>query len=389
MRNIWFSSRTTTHHSHRLRFREHPFKTIVPVRYAATATATAVFFPGQATESQGMLAPLLHHFPTITRDGLDALSEALNDDPELPTIIRLLTTKGDDDGDDDKRLVHRTAIAQPCILLSSIMTWRILRDQCAGLNSGDTVYFGHSLGQITAFAAAGAIHLVDALKIVRQRGLAMEQVISDTDISTPSKYGMLAVPIKQPIAEFAASMRDCEQKLRSDSTLAPDQVIDLANLNSPGQVVLSGHIAALNKLAAEMGLRRSTNLPVRIPFHSRLLRGVESRLRDAVNTAAVTMPPQPPPPAARFLRNSDAQELTTADDIRKSIVSGCWEPVDWVRSVRRVEDWGVNRWIGVGPGSAVTTALVKRSLITSVGHDIVTCDPMKTGTAWDTIVAAL
>ncbi|KAK9359487.1 acyl transferase/acyl hydrolase/lysophospholipase [Lipomyces starkeyi] len=379
MRNIWLSSRL--HHSHRLRFREQAFKTIFPVRHAS------VFFPGQATESQGMLAPLLRHFPTITREGLDAVSEALSDDPELPTIIRLLTTK-DDDNDDDNRLVHRTAIAQPCILLSSIMTWRILRDRCAELGSGDTVYFGHSLGQITAFAAAGAIPLVDALKIVRQRGLAMEQVTSDNDVSAPSKYGMLAVPIKQPIADFAARLRDCEQKLRSNGTLAPDQVIDLANLNSPGQVVLSGHIAALDKLGTEMGLRCSRNLPVRIPFHSRLLRGVESRLREAVNTSAVTMPP-PAAPAARFLRNSDAQELTTADDIRESIVSGCWERVDWVRSVRRVENWGVKRWIGVGPGSAVTTALVERSLIASGAHEIVAYDPMKTGTAWDTIVAAL
>ncbi|KAK9428615.1 acyl transferase/acyl hydrolase/lysophospholipase [Lipomyces doorenjongii] len=383
MRNIRLSSRP--HHCHRLRLcvRQHTFKTIVPVRHASTATA--VFFPGQATESQGMLAPLLRHFPTITREGLDAVSEALHDDPELPTIIRLLTTKDDND---DKRLVHRTAIAQPCILLSSIVTWRILRDRCADLSSsGDTVYFGHSLGQITAFAAAGAISLVDALKIVRQRGLAMEQVISDNDVSAPSKYGMLAVPIKQPIPEFAARVRDCEQRLRSNGTLAPDQIIDLANLNSPGQVVLSGHVAALDKLGAEMGLRRSRNLPVRMPFHSRLLRGVESRLLEAVNAAAVKMPPAPP--ATRFLRNSDAQEIATADDIRESIVSGCWDSVDWVRSVRRVEDWGVTRWIGVGLGSAVTTTLVERSLIASRRHEIVAYDPMKIGTAWDTIVAAL
>ncbi|KAK9386935.1 acyl transferase/acyl hydrolase/lysophospholipase [Lipomyces mesembrius] len=383
MRNIRLSSRLYHSHRHRLRFREQAFKTIVPERHASTATA--VFFPGQATESQGMLGPLLRHFPTITREGLDAVSEALKDDPELPIIIRLLTTNDED----DKRLVHRTAIAQPCILLSSIVTWRILRDRCAELgSSGDTVYFGHSLGQITAFAAAGAIALVDALKIVRQRGLAMEQVTSDVDVSAPSKYGMLAVPIKQPIPEFATRVHDCEQRLRSNGTLAPDQVIDLANLNSPGQVVLSGHIAALDKLGVEMGLRRSRNLPVRIPFHSRLLRGVESRLREAVNAAAVKMPP-PTPPSARFLRNSDAQEITTADDIRESIVSGCWERVDWVRSVRRVENWGVNRWIGVGPGSAVTTALVERSLSASGGHEIVAYDPMKTGTAWDTIVAAL
>ncbi|KAK9371388.1 acyl transferase/acyl hydrolase/lysophospholipase [Lipomyces kononenkoae] len=345
---------------------------------------TAIFFPGQASEAPAMLAPILRRFPSIARDGIDAISQALPDDPDLPTIIDLLNGSS---ADNDKRLLlQRTAIAQPCNLLAAILTYRVILQSpwwmahCAS-NPTTTVYFGHSLGQITAFTAAGAIPLVDAIKIVRERGLAMEQVMADFDISAVSKYGMLAVPIKNntTTSEFIAKVRDAAKKLPSSV------IVDCANFNSPTQVVLSGQVTALDKIATELGLgRKSKYLPVRIPFHSRLLRPVEGRVRAAVDSASVTMPPS----ALHFLRNSDANPITTSQDMRDAIVTGCWEPVDWVRSVRTVQQqFGVKRWIGIGPGSAITTTLVERSLLPSASdhHDIIAFDPIKPGSGWDVI----
>ncbi|KAK9322256.1 acyl transferase/acyl hydrolase/lysophospholipase [Lipomyces orientalis] len=345
--------------------------------------STAVFFPGQASsESPGMLTPLLHHFPAVARAGLDAVAEALHDDPDLPTIVRLLTTTARDAADD--RLMRSTSIAQPCILLCSLLTWQVLREHrtIAGITlPGEIVFLGHSLGQITAFGAAGTIPLVDALRIVRKRGLAMEAVIGEGD---KGGFGMVAVPIK-PSTTTIADLLACAQQMRQTGRLGPDDVVDVANLNSPSQVVLSGHVAALDKLVAELGLRKTTKLPTRIPFHSRLLRPVESRMRDAVDNAKVVMPP--PAGVARFLRNSDAHELTTAHDVRESIVSGCWEQVDWVRSVRQAHlEYGVRHWLGVGPGSAVTAALVRRCMDSSAS--VTAYDPTKTGGAWHALVAA-
>ncbi|KAJ8099035.1 acyl transferase/acyl hydrolase/lysophospholipase [Lipomyces tetrasporus] len=363
-------------HSHRLPIRP---------QHQGRHASTAVFFPGQASsESPGMLTPLLHHFPAVARAGLDAVAEALDNDPDLPTIVRLLTTTTRDDADD--RLMRTTSIAQPCILLCSLLTWQVLRDHkpAAGItHPGETVFLGHSLGQITAFAAAGTIPLVDALRIVRKRGLAMEAATAAADIDdNDNRFGMVAVPIKSntTIADLLA----CARQMRQTGKLGPDDVVDVANLNSPSQVVLSGHVAALDKLVAELGLRKTTKLPARIPFHSRLLRPVESRMRGAVDEAKVVMPP---PAACRFLRNSDAHDLTTAHDIRESIVSGCWEQVDWVRSVRRAHDeYGVRHWLGVGPASAVTAALVRRCLDSS--SSVTAYDPTKTGGAWDAFVVA-
>ncbi|KAK9238975.1 acyl transferase/acyl hydrolase/lysophospholipase [Lipomyces kononenkoae] len=352
---------------------------------------TAFFFPGQASEAPAMLAPIMRHFPSIASDGIDAIQHALASDPDLPTIIRLLTN----DNDNDKRLLHRTAIAQPCNLLAAILTWRVFlqttKSADAGTGTGTTVFFGHSLGQITAFTAAGAITLVDALRIVRERGLAMEQVTGDSNnnnIDVPSKYGMLAVSLKnQSIGEFI-KVHDAAD-LRDD----PDQVVDCANFNSPSQVVLSGHIAALDKIAAtELGqtTRKAATryLPVRIPFHSRLLRPVESRVRAAVDNASssITMPTSS---TIHFLRNSNASPITTADDIRDAIVSGCWQPVDWLGSVRQVHNqFGVRRWIGIGPGSTITKTLVERCLGPDrAANDIVAFDPTKPGSAWDAIAA--
>ncbi|KAK9447541.1 acyl transferase/acyl hydrolase/lysophospholipase [Limtongia smithiae] len=343
----------------------------------------AIFFPGQGIERPGMLTPLAAACPSVVEQGIETLTSALaHERTELlpagtagvDTLVELLLDDAAEPGSDAAQqreaLMHRTALAQPAILLSSILTLRCVDALAEGGGEaadgvrqsvvGAEYMLGHSLGQITAFVASGALTLADGLRIVRTRGLAMEAAVGDTDYSaaagTTTRYGMLAIPVRggAVVDEIVARVKDMTA---AGDLLAPDEIVDVANVNSPAQVVLAGHVSGLEKVAAALRIRRTTRLPVRIPFHSRVLRSVEQRMRDAVAVAAVAYPAQ-----AALVGNYSAAELHSTAAVRENIVCGCWLPVEWLRSVRFLaEERGVAEWTGIGPGSAVTAALVRAS----------------------------
>lgn len=286
----------------------------------------ALVFPGQGSQTVGMGAELCDAFPAARRT-LEEVDDALG--RNLSRLIR--------EGPDDELTL--TENAQPALMAVGIAALRGLEAE-AGIGAGRAALVaGHSLGEYSALAAAGALDLADAARLLRRRGRAMQEAV-------PVGEGAMA-------ALLGAAL---DQAREIAAAAAGTQVCDVANDNAPGQVVLSGDAAAVDRavaLAAERGVRRAIRLPVSAPFHCRLMKPAADAMRAALEDAALR------PPAPKLVSNVSAAAVDDPGEIRALLVAQVTETVRWRESVLAMRAEGVTRVLELGAGR-VLTGLVKR-----------------------------
>ncbi len=283
-------------------------------------TPFAFVFPGQGSQKIGMLGDLAGRYPAIGESFAEA-SEALGED------LWKLAQEG------PAEEINKTANTQPVLLAASVAMWR------AWSGARPAVLAGHSLGEYSALVAAGSVSLADGIRVVRARGEFMQDAVA------PGAGAMAAVIGLDDDAIVAA----CE-------AAAEGEVVSAVNFNAPGQVVIAGAAAAVERAMEKCkaaGARRCMPLPVSVPSHCALMRPAAERLAEALADVAIAAPEIP------VIHNVDAQPASDPDAIRDRLVRQLHSPVLWVDSVRAMAGQGVTALLECGPGK-VLTGLNKR-----------------------------
>jgi len=289
---------------------------------------TAAFtVPGQGSQAVGMGKALAEAFP-VARAVFDEVDAALGE--KLTAII----------WDGPAETLQLTENAQPALMAVSIATLRVLESE-AGFSVGRDAAFvaGHSLGEYSALAAAGSFTLADTARLLRTRGLAMQKAV-------PVGVGAMA----------ALLGLDFEQAQAVAAEAAQGEVCQAANDNAPGQVVVSGHKAAVERalaIAATKGAKRSMLLPVSAPFHCSLMAPAAEAMAEALAKVAAE------PPRLPLVANVTARPVSDPREIRDLLVRQVTGTVRWRESVLAMKEAGVAHLVEIGAGK-VLTGLVKR-----------------------------
>jgi len=283
----------------------------------------AFVFPGQGSQSVGMLGELAAAQPAI-RATFDEAAEYLHYD------LWKLVSEG------PAEALNATERTQPAMLVAGVATWRAW--QASG-GSVPAVLAGHSLGEFTALVCAGTLEFGAAVELVRFRGESMQAAV-------PAGSGAMAAILG---LEDDAVIAACAQA-------AQGAVVEPANFNSPGQVVIAGETAAVERAieaARARGAKRAMLLPVSVPAHSSLMLQAAERLRERLTCLSVRAP------EIRYLSAVDATEHDRPDDIRALLVRQLSSPVRWTQTLRALATPEVTLVIECGPGK-VLTGLNKR-----------------------------
>ena len=307
-------------------------------------TAFAFVFPGQGSQSVGMLDAWGDH-PAVV-DTLKEASAALGED-----IGRLIH-------DGPKEQLDLTTNTQPVMLTAGVAAWRAWR---AEGGAAPVAVAGHSLGEYTALVAAGVLSLADALPLVRLRATAMQEAV-------PVGVGAMAAILGLD----AQAVRDgCKAAAE-----ASGEVVEAVNFNDPKQVVIAGTKAGVDK-ACEMlkaaGAKRALPLPVSAPFHSSLMKPAALRLLAALEKVTLNAPAIP------VVNNIDVATPSDAAAIRDALVRQAAGPVRWVEVVQALRARGVTHVIECGPGR-VLAGMAKRidgDLVTAAINDPATLAEVK------------
>ena len=283
----------------------------------------AFVFPGQGSQSVDMLAELAELHP-IVRETFGEASDGAGVD------LWALSQGGPEE------MLNRTEYTQPALLAAGVAVWRAWHGQ-GGRSPAQLA--GHSLGEYTALVAAGALSLKDGAHLVRLRGQLMQD-------AAPAGVGAMAAVLG---AEDALVQEVCE-------AVSGTEVVVPANFNSPGQIVIGGHAAAVDKALAmlgERGVRKAVKLAVSVPSHTPLMREAANRLAEAMAGLSWRMPNRP------VVQNVDARVHESVDAIRDALVRQLYLPVQWTGCVQSLAGKGATRMAECGPGK-VLAGLVKR-----------------------------
>jgi [acyl-carrier-protein] S-malonyltransferase len=281
---------------------------------------TAFLFPGQGSQKPGMGRELAESFAEARR----VFEEA---DAVLGFPISRLCFEGPEE---DLKLTENT---QPAILTCSVATLAVLRAK--GIEPDYVA--GHSLGEYSALVAAGALSFADAVSLVRRRGRYMQEVVPDGVGGMAAILGLAEGKLEEVCREAAGG-----------------EVVAPANLNSPGQVVIAGHRAAVERaveLAKKAGARKAVLLQVSAPFHCTLMQPAADRL--AADLDGVAMQDLKVP----LVNNVFAREVSSAAEARDGLKRQVANPVRWEESMRLLAARGVERFIEAGPGKVLTGLL--------------------------------
>lgn len=281
----------------------------------------AVLLPGQGSQFVGMGRELAEVYP-FARECYERADEVLG----VP--LSRIAWVGPAD------VLTQTQNAQPAILLHSYVAWSLLP---ADLRECTVVAAGHSLGEFTAYAIAGALSLEDALQLVRRRGELMWEAGNAKPGSMAAIIGLDA----DAVEELCKAV---------DGTVVP------ANFNSPGQLVISGEVPAVAAACEEAkarGAKRTLPLPVSGAFHSPLMEGARAGLEEALEGVEISDPKFP------IIANAVAEPVVDAARARELLVTQLTSPVRWIESVQRMREYKPQAWIEPGPG-AVLTGLARR-----------------------------
>lgn len=305
----------------------------------------AFVFPGQGAQAIGMGRDLADAYPAA-RAVFEEVDEALGE------ALSALIFEG------NIETLTLTRNAQPALMAASLAAMRALEAEGVAVTDADFVA-GHSLGEYSALAAAGALGVADCARLLRLRGDAMQAAV-------PQGVGAMA----------AILGLDAETVERIAAEAAEGEVCQLANENDPAQNVISGHAAAVERAAAlakAAGAKRALMLPVSAPFHCALMEPAAMAMRDALEEVALQAPAVP------LVANVTARPVTDPDTIRAQLVEQVAGRVRWASSVDWMAQQGVTQFIEVGAGKALS------GMIRRIAKDAAT---LNVGTAMDAQVAA-
>ena len=279
---------------------------------------TAFVFPGQGSQKVGMLKDLYEAYP-IVRERFAQADEALG------YSISQLCFEGP-----DTELV-KTANTQPAILTASVACYEILKEK----GFTPDIVGGHSLGEYSALVAAGVLDFKDAVYVVHKRGEYMQEAVP---LGEGAMAAILALP-REEVVRICAEVND---------TVGSVQAV---NFNCPGQIVIAGATKAVEAAAQKMkeaGAKRAVMLPVSAPFHSRLMEPAAKRLQEELNKIEVKNAQTP------VVANITGEILTDGATIKAALVKQAAAPVLWEDCVATMVDFGVTRFVEVGPGKVLT-----------------------------------
>lgn len=292
---------------------------------------TACVFPGQGSQKQGMLADFSDN--KIVQDTFSEASDVLGYD-----VWNLIQ-------ENPEEKLNQTEYTQPAMMISDVAIYRVFQNKLieAGLLSAKNDHFafmaGHSLGEYAALVCAGAVSLSDAVFLVQQRGRLMQEII-------PEGAGSMAAIV---------GLTD-EQVIELCKKTANNQVLEAANFNSVGQVVIAGDADAVDRaitIALEEGAKLAKVIPVSVPCHCYLLYPVAEAATEYLKKMTIITPQIP------VIHNVHADTLQEPEEIRDILKKQLYQPVQWVATIRKMVEAGVNTIIECGPGS-VLTGLNKR-----------------------------
>lgn len=278
---------------------------------------TAFLFPGQGSQHQKMGKLLAEHYEVAKLTFEEA-------DQSLGFDLSQLCFEGPEDE------LKKTENTQPALLAVSVAALRVLKQ--AGY--APDIVAGHSLGEYSALVAARSLTFKDALQLVRKRGRYMQEAV-------PAGVGAMAALLKLPQGELDAVLAEA----------AEGQVVSAANLNSPDQIVIAGHAAAVERamnLAKAAGAKRAVLLAVSAPFHCQLMEPAQQKLRtdlDRIHFSDLAVP---------LLANWNAQAIATGREAREGLYQQVPNPVRWAESIQAIAAMGVDRFVEVGAGGVLT-----------------------------------
>ena len=285
--------------------------------------SVAFIFPGQGSQSVGMLAGLAERHPVV-RETFDSASKVLGFD------LWSLAQQG------PAEALALTENTQPVMLVAGVATWRVW---CLAEGPRPEWVAGHSLGEFTALVAAGVLSFEDAVGLVRFRGEVMRDAVPDGQGGMAAVLGLSDADVEAAWAEAAAG-----------------EVVEAVNFNAPQQVVIAGHAGALKRAidaAKARGAKRALPLPISVPCHSSLMQGAARQLRERLQAVTLSAP------RLRFMSSVDAEEYRDPAAIADLLYRQLASPVRWVTTVESLRGQGVRQFVECGPGK-VLAGLVKR-----------------------------
>ncbi|OBY49812.1 ACP S-malonyltransferase [Aggregatibacter aphrophilus] len=284
----------------------------------------AMVFPGQGSQTVGMLAELAGDYP-IVQETFKQASETLGYD--LWQLVQEGPTEE----------LNKTWQTQPALLTASVAVYRVWQQKYPELKP--EVMAGHSLGEYSALVCAGVLDFQDAVKLVELRGKLMQQAVPE---GTGAMYAIIGL-------DNEAIINACKQA-------GQGEVVSAVNFNSPGQVVIAGAKAAVERAATlckEAGAKRALPLAVSVPSHCALMKPAADQL--SVSLESITLKA----PAVSVLNNVDVKAETDADAIRNALVRQLYSPVRWTETVEKMSHSGLEVLVEIGPGK-VLNGLTKR-----------------------------
>ena len=290
---------------------------------SSTSASLAFVFPGQGSQSVGMLAEL-----AAAHDEVQATFEEASQGAGLD--LWNLSAHGPEDQ------LNRTENTQPALLAASVAVWRVWQ-KLGGVQPAQLS--GHSLGEYSALVCAGALSLHDAAALVAARGRLMQAAV-------PAGVGAMAAILGGDDAQIAAV---CEE-------VAQGQVVSPANFNSPGQLVIAGNAEAVDRALArlaELGVKKAIKLAVSVPSHCALMREAADKLGERMASISWQLPSIP------VVQNAEARSYDTVDEIRGALQRQLYLPVRWTECVQVLATGGATRIAECGPGK-VLSGLIKR-----------------------------
>ncbi len=277
----------------------------------------AFVFPGQGSQSIGMMSDLAKSF-LLVKQTFEQASEVLSFD-----LWQLVQQGSIED-------LNQTDNTQPAMLAAGVAMWRVWNEQ-SNITPGWLA--GHSLGEYSALVCAQAMSFEDAIALVAERGRLMQQAV-------PAGVGAMAVIIGLKDQQVIDVCADC----------AENEVVSAVNLNAPGQVVIAGHIAAVERAmsaAKEAGAKIAKKLPVSVPSHCALMKPAAEKLYEKLQSIEISAP------KITLIHNADVASHSSAAEISIALKEQLYKPVRWVDSISYMHNQNVTHFVECGPGKVL------------------------------------